>query len=73
AAQVFVTMLLVIYNLRHIAAFQNELNIPSKTYTPQTSVFYVPYIDKRKMMRGEKMAAALAMLKPVTPDPPERS
>ena len=66
-------MLLVIYNLGHIAAFQNELDVPSKTYPPKKSVFYVPYIDKRKMLRAEKMAAALAMLKPVISDPPDRS
>ena len=48
AAQVFVTMLLVAFNMRRIAAFQSQLDRPTKTYTSEPSTFYTPYTDKRK-------------------------
>lgn len=84
AAQVFVTMLLVAYNMRRIAAFQNQLERPGKNYTARPSTFHTPYTDKHKMKRAEKgaqnraavaaaAAAAAAVARLPQPDSPTRT
>jgi hypothetical protein len=73
AAQVFVTLLLVAFNMRRIAAFQSQLDRPKKIYESKSNTFYTPYTDKRKMIRAEKAAAALAAAEALKLDPPTRS
>ena len=72
AAQVFVTMLLVAFNMRRIAAFQSQLDRPEKIYESKPSTFYTPYPGKRKMIRVEKAATAL-VAEALKLDPPTRN
>jgi hypothetical protein len=53
--------------------FQSQLAQPQPIYASNPSVFYTPYTDKRKMIRAEKAAAALAAAEGLKLDPPTRS
>ena len=72
-------MLLVAVNMLRIAAFESQLDRPKKIYELKPSTFYTPYTpctpytDKRKMIRVEKAAAALAAAEALKIDPPTRN
>lgn len=73
AAQVFVTMLLVAFNIRRIAAFQYQLEQPKTIYPTASSVFYTPYTDKHKMLRAARRAAIIAEATGDSFEPPSRT
>ena len=66
-------MLLVAVNMLRIAAFESQLDRPKKIYELKPSTFYTPYTDKRKMIRVEKAAAALASAEAPKIDPSTRN
>jgi hypothetical protein len=69
AAQVFVTLLLVAFNIRTISSFMKKLAWGTPKRKRLFSTGYRPYVDKRKIEREERRAAYLLSLDDPGPDP----
>jgi hypothetical protein len=72
AAQVFVTMMLVAFNLRKIAAFARQLAQNAVKKKRKPSEAYRPYVDKRRVEREHRREQYLAAQRAQGPEPPSQ-